>query len=1106
MSKILTQIQKGDAMKKKQQLLGIVFLIYSIVFPLFQTYEVLANTTDTTKTSLLQTDKVAVAYSLNEVSNQQNLNLSISYDTKSATTKDKVKFRFTTADNQVLSFEQKSGWTKDTSNNTEWYVEDQFKQTTNETLTLPLPTSINQLKIEIQLDEETTEKTPATVKNNTLEVKQQGPYTITIPTATATSSTTSSQAATSSTTTSTTVSSSQAATSITTTPSSQTATTSTSPASTPNSQTTTPSTTTSSTTSTTKSSETSKTTTAAESTTSTTQASTPAMAARTFMAAETQSASDINTDYYIQDDQGIYPKNGTNKYLGSKLSDSIKNANYGSDFDTGYQEVTNANGTKTLFKKTIAPTGNDGEFSVQLDMLGQTLNQKKDSYVVLVIDRSGSMEGDRWDKASEAIAKFSDSLLKDKSNHLSLLTYETKNSQPSVEVVKYNNNYFTNDSSKIYTKNWYWDRYSGWTYTVSLNNVTGPNNGGTPTFFGVKKGLDILNDSKLVPNGANKILITLTDGVPTQWPSSSTTSEFKITTNSGTNTDVFTATSGFGGNGIRYESQNPNMSQGMKINQDYIKNIFLKNADTMKFGVGINVAENLSEAPNIKNKKITDFLSALGPDGVFNSSNNDISSMLEKINSKITSYDSLLDGSFEDPISDSFEYVSNSFTQKTISRTSDLKVTEGANSTNFSLANNKITATNLTLSSTDPNKFMGYRLTYKLKIKNGFKDGRFQQANGQTTLGDSADTIAADYIVPSARYQTRTITASSVDGNKAAVNGATYVLERKKADGTWEVIETKTASSSTNTVTFTTVAARDTSGNIFTYRVTQNKVGNYAMPEKQTVIQPKDWLSDKQNLTFENPALKAEIAFTKVNELQTPMAGVSFTLSGNGITAITKETDKDGKISFGSYPVGKYTLKETKTNAGYQLLAEKTIEIVEENGTAKAKLEGQPLDKIQNTLLATNLVFETFDYNDKTTPLDGKYTVKDSGGKTVTDLSNLMPGRYQFNQTQTSTAYQLLKDTIYFEITKDGQIREIDQSGNPVTAKSSQVTFTYTLATDGKSKNQLKITVLNLKKGQLPETGGFGHFFTNRLAVIFASLGLLVALLYVGLQVRGRKR
>jgi Mg-chelatase subunit ChlD len=925
MSKILTQIQKGDAMKKKQQLLGIVFLIYSIVFPLFQTYEVLANTTDTTKTSLLQTDKVAVAYSLNEVSNQQNLNLSISYDTKSATTKDKVKFRFTTADNQVLSFEQKSGWTKDTSN---------------------------------------------------------------------------------------------------------------------------------------------------------------------------------NTDYYIQDDQGIYPKNGTNKYLGSKLSDSIKNANYGSDFDTGYQEVTNANGTKTLFKKTIAPTGNDGEFSVQLDMLGQTLNQKKDSYVVLVIDRSGSMEGDRWDKASEAIAKFSDSLLKDKSNHLSLLTYETKNSQPSVEVVKYNNNYFTNDSSKIYTEKWYWGR----TYTVSLNNVTGPNNGGTPTFFGVKKGLDILNDSKLVPNGANKILITLTDGVPTQWPSSSTTSEFKITTNSGTNTDVFTATSGFGGNGIRYESQNPNMSQGMKINQDYIKNIFLKNADTMKFGVGINVAENLSEAPNIKNKEITDFLSALGPDGVFNSSNNDISSMLEKINSKITSYDSLLDGSFEDPISDSFEYVSNSFTQKTISRTSDLKVTEGANSTNFSLANNKITATNLTLSSTDPNKFMGYRLTYKLKIKNGFKDGRFQQANGQTTLGDSADTIAADYIVPSARYQTRTITASSVDGNKAAVNGATYVLERKKADGTWEVIETKTASSSTNTVTFTTVAARDTSGNIFTYRVTQNKVGNYAMPEKQTVIQPKDWLSDKQNLTFENPALKAEIAFTKVNELQTPMAGVSFTLSGNGITAITKETDKDGKISFGSYPVGKYTLKETKTNAGYQLLAEKTIEIVEENGTAKAKLEGQPLDKIQNTLLATNLVFETFDYNDKTTPLDGKYTVKDSGGKTVTDLSNLMPGRYQFNQTQTSTAYQLLKDTIYFEITKDGQIREIDQSGNPVTAKSSQVTFTYTLATDGKSKNQLKITVLNLKKGQLPETGGFGHFFTNRLAVIFASLGLLVALLYVGLQVRGRKR
>lgn len=1081
-------------MKKKQQLLGIVFLIYSIVFPLFQTYEVLANTTDTTKTSLLQTDKVAVAYSLNEVSNQQNLNLSISYDTKSATTKDKVKFRFTTADNQVLSFEQKSGWTKDTSNNTEWYVEDQFKQTTNETLTLPLPTSINQLKIEIQLDEETTEKMLATVKNNILEVKQQGPYTITIPTATATSSTTSSQAVTSSTTVSSTTS--------------DPATTS----STANSQTTTPSTTTSST-STTKSSETSKTTTASESTTSTTQESTPAMAARTFMAAETQSASDINTDYYTEDDQGIYPKNGTNKYLGSKLSDSIKNANYGSDFDTGYQEVTNANGTKTLFKKTIAPTGNDGEFSVQLDMLGQTLTTKPKLDVVIVLDKSGSMartngvlDTSKWNNIISSVTNFTNSFLDESNsnNRLSILSFQSRNELPTVDIAKFTNSYFTNKKSDITNSN-------------ILQKI--PGNDGTPTFIGVDAGLEILKSEGRTD--ATKIIITVTDGFPTQFPNPN---NYKATTyqNNRTLVGPRELQSNYKVGNYQYSTTN---IESYKISDSYYYNgngNVTQKYNTYDLNTGLQETINylnskLKGSPyadysrfaiDIGNQNSDTFMKLLGKDGVFRSDDNNISSLLAKINKKVNTYDSLNDGSFEDPISDSFEYVSNSFAQKTISRTSDLKVTEGANSTNFSLANNKITATNLTLSSTDPNKFMGYRLTYKLRIKDGFKDGRFQQANGQTTLRDSADTVAADYIVPSARYQTRTITASSVDGNKAAVNGATYVLERKKADGTWEVVETKTASNSTNTVTFTTVAARDISGNIFTYRVTQNKVGNYAMPEKQTVIQPKDWLSDKQNLTFENPALKADIAFTKVNELKTPMAGVSFTLSGNGITAITKETDKEGKISFGNYPVGKYILKETKTNAGYQLLAEKTIEIVEENGTAKAKLEGQPLDKIQNTLLATNLVFETFDYNDKKTPLDGKYTVtvKDSGGETVTDLSNLMPGRYQFNQTQTSTAYQLLKDTIYFEITKDGQIREIDQSSNPVTTKNSQVTFTYTLATDGKSKNQLKITVLNIKKGQLPETGGFGHFFTNRLAVIFASLGLLVALLYVGLQVRGRKR
>lgn len=628
---------------------------------------------------------------------------------------------------------------------------------------------------------------------------------------------------------------------------------------------------------------------------------------------------------------------------------------------------------------------------------------------------------------------------------------------------------------------------------------------------------------------ATKIIITVTDGIPTQFPDPN---NYKTTTYkdkrklvnstelqpnykvgnyqySTTNIEGYKISNVSGdsdsyGEAINYYNGNGNVEQK---NNDYDLNYGLN--ETINY-LDLKLKEspylNFSRfAIDIGNQNSDRFMNLLGKDGVFRSDNNNISSLLAKINKKVNTYDSLLDGSFEDPISSDFEYIPNSFTQKNISRTSDLKVTEGSNSTNFNLVNNKITATGLTLSSADPNKFMGYRLTYKLKIKDNAKDGSFHQANGQTTLRDSADTIAADFIVPSARYQTRTITASSVDGNKAAVNGATYVLERQKSDKTWETIETKTAPSNTNTVTFKTVAARDTSGNEFTYRVTQNKVGNYAIPEKQTVIPLKDWLSDKQTVEFKNPALQAEIKFTKVNELQTPMAGVSFTLSGNGITVITKETDKNGLISFGNYPVGNYTLKETKTNAGYQVISEKTIEIVENNGKAEARLEGQPLDKIQNTLLATNLVFETFDYNDKKTVLDGKYTVKDSTGKTVTDLSNLMPGRYQFNQIQTSSAYQLLNETVYFEITKDGQIREIDQSGNPVTTKNSQVAFSYTLATDGKSKNQLKITVLNLKKGQLPETGGFGHFLTDRLAVIFASLGFLVALLYVGLQVRGRK-
>lgn len=1089
-------------MKKKQQLLGIVFLIYSIVFPLFQTYEVLANTTDTAKASLLQTEKVAVAYSLNEVSNQQNLNLSISYDTKSATTKDKVKFRFTTADNQVLSFEQKSGWKKDTSNNTEWYVQDQFKQTTNETLTLPLPTSINQLKIEIQLDEETTEKTPATVKNNTLEVKQQGPYTITIPTA----ATTSSSQATSASTTST---SSQVAASSTATTSSQTTSStivsSETPAATKMSETT----------STTEAIESSESTSA---TTGATQESTPAMAARTFMATETQSA----TTYDQYNESNYFDKNNssqwTNQYLGG-TSPFVKNYAFGANltgnspyigvnnilgekkdgtntaFNNGYHEFTvdvNNTNLSVLTKKTVKPTDNPNEFEIQLDAIGQMLQNRKNLDIVLVLDKSGSMTeklsgqtDSKWTQLQSAVKKFSNEILSnniDSKTRIGIASFQTEYSNyshyPKISSAKFTNQTaFTANSSDL----------------LGTDIYTSNPTGGTPTFLGVDAGVQLLTDSTFGSRtDAEKVLIVLTDGQPTYYPKQNNilstgkyATIFKNTTTSKTSSNVsgiLTDGERYGGNGSDTNSTT------LKYNSSYIKNLY-------------NSIPNISKyAIDLGGNNTVDFMNTLGPSGRY--STNDIDTVFNQITSKVLSNNfAIKNGQLFDAMSSDVTLISTPVlsgitlsTKGIISSNKDIYM----DNIEKNITSNQIQLNNVDLGGDTNGNRYGLRLTYKVRLNN--TDGNFHELNQPTYLTTEQSSTPIGFAVPSARYQTRTITA------KSDVNGATYLLERKKADGTWETIETKTAPSNTNTVTFKTVAARDTSGNEFTYRVTQNKVGNYAIPEKQTVIPLKDWLSDKQTVEFKNPALQAKIKFTKVNELQTPMAGVSFTLSGNGITAITKETDKNGLVSFGNYPVGNYTLKETKTNAGYQLLAEKTIEIVEENDTAKVKLEGQPLDKIQNTLLATNLVFETFDYNDKTKALDGKYTVKDSTGKTVTDLSNLMPGRYQFNQIQTNSAYQLLNETIYFEITKDGQIREVDQAGNVITTKNTQVTFSYTLATDGKSKNQLKITVLNLKKGQLPETGGFGHFFTNRLAVIFASLGLLVALLYVGLQVRGRKR
>lgn len=828
-----------------------------------------------------------------------------------------------------------------------------------------------------------------------------------------------------------------------------------------------------------------------------TQTAQPAMTARMMMT-ETQSTDDFNTDYYIKDDKGIYPKNGTNKYLGSDSKDSVYINNFGfnNNLNSGYQEVKNPNGTKTLFKKTISPTDKDGEFQVQLDMLGQTLTTKQKIDLVIVLDKSGSMgyqDASRWKQVKDSIATFSNNFLNtaDKKNQMSLISFQGQDTKPSVDVSIFGNSAFTYDFNDI-------------TNSTILKNK--PNNVGTPTFVGFDAGLEVLTNSiSGTRSDAKKIILTITDGKPTFFPTTNykTDSFYKVYDNPKTDDPTI---SRYNLNNSKYFSGNGDVGQNSDILANGLAsttNYINRKLELNSYGTYIRFAIEIGQENN------KDFMKLLGKDGVYTSSNNDISALLANINSKINSYYSLEGGTFTDLIGSDFTYVKDSLKQETITGSSTSSINKVGNTTKFTqptISNKEIKANNLILSSTDPKQFQGYRITYKLAIDN--KDGLFHQANGQTTLKDAAGKIVADYIVPSARYQTRTITA------KSDIKGAEYTLERLNSDGTWKTIEIKQDSSNTNTVNFTTVPARDKAGILISYRVKQSAITGYDVEQNPQVVKILDdevWKSDNPTVTFTNTKANTTISFTKVDESNKPMSGVKFTLMDSKQNVLEENitSNSTGVVTFKTYPIGTYILRETATNLGYKLMADKTITIKNNNGLKVYNNDGSELITIQNEPLKTTVNFATYDINDtsyqnKFNESEVQYDVKDMSGNKA-DLTNLSYGRYQFTQTKTKTDYQVLGETIYFEVKKDGTVVQTDKDGKAISS-SGQATFEFTKSPDNKANNTLNIKVLNIQKGQLPATGGDGHFFTNRLAVILVSLGFVASLVHLGLQFRGRKR
>ena len=168
-------------------------------------------------------------------------------------------------------------------------------------------------------------------------------------------------------------------------------------------------------------------------------------------------------------------------------------------FDGAYkgQTLKNVAGVN----KYILPTGVPGEYEVHLKVSGNRVTSK--TGVVVVLDNSNSMRQtdangkSRLQAANEATKSFLTDLLSltDQNVKAALVTYGTD------LFDTYSYPYFTNDSSKLIEK-----------LPTTIPTDRGQSQqGGTYTQIAIEKAQELLNNSGF----DNKIIVTITDGVPT---------------------------------------------------------------------------------------------------------------------------------------------------------------------------------------------------------------------------------------------------------------------------------------------------------------------------------------------------------------------------------------------------------------------------------------------------------------------------------------------------------------------------------------------------------------------------------------------------------------
>lgn len=412
----------------------------------------------------------------------------------------------------------------------------------------------------------------------------------------------------------------------------------------------------------------------------------------------------------------------------------------------------------TISKKVTNYNAADGTYDIELKVKGGTeiVQNNIPLDVVLVMDTSGSMRGSALANAKKAANNFVDKLLpKNKNVNIGIVSFAEKGE------IKSN---LTNN------------------VTALKNAVNGLKaGGGTYTQQGIEKAAGILNN---VSGNHKKVMVVVGDGEPTlangehpnfdnggfyriydpatkkegyeQWYGDASEWLGKGYNSAHRNYLVKLINGGFG-NGTKEREGRGHVSWPFNLMDDYFEKATLKAADTIKnnteiITVGIGL-ENNNLAKSMMNKLATSG-SYLEAGDVAGKLDKILDDLAEKLQKKVS----------EGVITDNMSQFVDCFT-------SSIKLSGTVGNAKHEISDKSITVRNINLGEGEE-----LTLSYKVRLKDSWKDGEFHPANGKTTLLPTKNGKEIEFDVPKIRADAGNI---SITVNKEWKNTPVYM--RKNA-------------------------------------------------------------------------------------------------------------------------------------------------------------------------------------------------------------------------------------------------------------------------------------------------------------------------------------